>query len=207
MSVFSLQLPRLFDDFISKNPVRRVSFTSADARRWRLIVGYTRVSTTERNLGLRHDDLKPAFDASVDQTDARCASGRSPPAVVSSNRSDKLDRTRRLACQVSPAGALPARTRLRAARGRATSPSQFGKLASASGRMMENPSWNRVHRLNSILPAMPRSQHDRRRVNHGLCEAGRREGTVLAAPRGTMPGQPTTARAFCTAQASSQALF
>jgi hypothetical protein len=26
---------------------------------------------TEQNLGLRHDDLKPAFDASVDQTDAR----------------------------------------------------------------------------------------------------------------------------------------
>jgi hypothetical protein len=35
-----------------------------------LIVGYARVSTTERNLGLRHDELKPAFDASVDPTEA-----------------------------------------------------------------------------------------------------------------------------------------
>jgi hypothetical protein len=44
-----------------------------------LIVGYARVSTTERNLGLRHDELKPAFDASVDVTDAQrteTASGR-----------------------------------------------------------------------------------------------------------------------------------
>jgi DNA invertase Pin-like site-specific DNA recombinase len=38
-----------------------------------MIIGYARVSTTEQNLGLRHDDLKPAFDASVDQTDARNA--------------------------------------------------------------------------------------------------------------------------------------
>jgi DNA invertase Pin-like site-specific DNA recombinase len=37
-----------------------------------MIIGYARVSTTEQNLGLDHDDLKPAFDASVDQT-ARCA--------------------------------------------------------------------------------------------------------------------------------------
>jgi DNA invertase Pin-like site-specific DNA recombinase len=36
-----------------------------------MIIGYARVSTTEQNLGLEHDDLKPAFDASVDQTDAR----------------------------------------------------------------------------------------------------------------------------------------
>jgi len=36
-----------------------------------MIIGYARVSTTEQNLGLRHDELKPAFDASVDQTDAR----------------------------------------------------------------------------------------------------------------------------------------
>jgi len=35
------------------------------------IIGYARDSTTEQNLGLEHDDLKPAFDASVDQTDAR----------------------------------------------------------------------------------------------------------------------------------------
>jgi hypothetical protein len=33
-----------------------------------MIIGYARVSTTEQNLGLRHDDVKPAFDASVDQT-------------------------------------------------------------------------------------------------------------------------------------------
>jgi hypothetical protein len=35
-----------------------------------MIIGYARVSTKEQNLGLRHDDLKPAFDASVDQTEA-----------------------------------------------------------------------------------------------------------------------------------------
>jgi len=38
-----------------------------------MIIGYARLSTTEHNLGLEHDDLKPAFDASVDPTDARCA--------------------------------------------------------------------------------------------------------------------------------------
>jgi hypothetical protein len=38
-----------------------------------MIIGHARVSTTEQNLGLRNDDLKPAFDASVDQTDARNA--------------------------------------------------------------------------------------------------------------------------------------
>jgi hypothetical protein len=36
-----------------------------------MIIGDARVSTTEQNLGLRHDDLKPAFDASVDPTRAR----------------------------------------------------------------------------------------------------------------------------------------
>jgi DNA invertase Pin-like site-specific DNA recombinase len=36
-----------------------------------MIIGYARVSTTEQNLGLRHDDVKPAFNASVDPTDAR----------------------------------------------------------------------------------------------------------------------------------------
>jgi len=33
-----------------------------------MTISYARVSTTEQNLGLEHDDLKPAFDASVDQT-------------------------------------------------------------------------------------------------------------------------------------------
>ena len=33
-------------------------------------IGGARVSVTEQNLGLQHDDLKPAFDASVDQTNA-----------------------------------------------------------------------------------------------------------------------------------------
>jgi hypothetical protein len=35
-----------------------------------VIIGYASNSTTEQNLGLRHDDLKPPFDASVDQTEA-----------------------------------------------------------------------------------------------------------------------------------------
>jgi hypothetical protein len=35
-----------------------------------MIIGCARVSTTEPNLGLRRDDLTPAFDASVDQTEA-----------------------------------------------------------------------------------------------------------------------------------------
>jgi hypothetical protein len=38
-----------------------------------MIIGYERVSTAEPNLGLQHDDLKPAFKASVDQADARNA--------------------------------------------------------------------------------------------------------------------------------------
>ena len=38
------------------------------ASAWMMIVGYARVSTAEQNLGLEHDNLKPAFDASVDQT-------------------------------------------------------------------------------------------------------------------------------------------
>jgi DNA invertase Pin-like site-specific DNA recombinase len=33
-----------------------------------MIIGYARVSTTAQNLGLRYDDVKPAFDASVDPT-------------------------------------------------------------------------------------------------------------------------------------------
>ena len=34
------------------------------------MIGYARVSTKEQNLDLRHDDVKPAFDASVDPTGA-----------------------------------------------------------------------------------------------------------------------------------------
>ena len=44
-------------------------FTLAASRR-RMIIGYARVSTTEQNLGLEHDDLKPAFDALVDGSKA-----------------------------------------------------------------------------------------------------------------------------------------
>jgi hypothetical protein len=33
-----------------------------------MIVGYARVSTSEQNLGLRYDNVKSAFDASVDPT-------------------------------------------------------------------------------------------------------------------------------------------
>jgi len=33
-------------------------------------IGGARVSATEQSLGLQHDDLKPAIDASVDQTEA-----------------------------------------------------------------------------------------------------------------------------------------
>jgi len=44
-----------------------------------MIIGYARVSTTEQNLGLRHDELKPARDASVDVTDARRSAALSRP--------------------------------------------------------------------------------------------------------------------------------
>ena len=33
-----------------------------------MIIGYAKVATTDQNLGIGHDDLKPAFDASVDPT-------------------------------------------------------------------------------------------------------------------------------------------
>ncbi len=36
-----------------------------------MIIGDTAASTMEENLGLRHDDLNPGFDASLDQTDGR----------------------------------------------------------------------------------------------------------------------------------------
>ena len=51
-----------------------------------MIIGGARVSATEQNLGLRHDDLKPAFDASVDQYGSalRNATGQrnQPPSVT-----------------------------------------------------------------------------------------------------------------------------
>jgi len=52
-----------------------------------MIIGYARVSTTEQNLGLRHHELKPARDASVDQTEARCRNAKAqwigPPSKTS----------------------------------------------------------------------------------------------------------------------------
>ena len=45
-------------------------FFTPGVGRWWMIIGDARVSMTDQNLGLRHDDLKPAFDASVDPTDA-----------------------------------------------------------------------------------------------------------------------------------------
>jgi hypothetical protein len=57
------------NDF-SLKPTPTGFFTPA-AGRWRMIIGYARVSTTEQYPGLRHDELKPAFDAWVDRTDAR----------------------------------------------------------------------------------------------------------------------------------------
>jgi len=38
-----------------------------------MIVGYARVSTTEKNFGLRHHEVKPARDMSVEQTEAHGA--------------------------------------------------------------------------------------------------------------------------------------
>jgi hypothetical protein len=36
-----------------------------------MIIGYARVWTTQQNLGLRHDEPKPARDAPVGSTEAR----------------------------------------------------------------------------------------------------------------------------------------
>ncbi len=64
-----------------------------------MIIGYARVSTTEQNLGLRHDDLKPAFDASVDPTEARSAEpggaalAATLPALEDSGTEVPADRT------------------------------------------------------------------------------------------------------------------
>jgi hypothetical protein len=41
-------------------------------------IDYARVSTTEQNLGLQPDDLKLAYDASVDPTEARNVAGSGP---------------------------------------------------------------------------------------------------------------------------------
>jgi hypothetical protein len=43
-------------------------------------IGGEKVSATEQSLGLQHDDLKPAFDASVDYTEARKVAGSGPAA-------------------------------------------------------------------------------------------------------------------------------
>jgi hypothetical protein len=43
-------------------------------------IDYAKASTTEQNLGLQHDDLEPALDASVDPTEAR--KWRKRPAKV-----------------------------------------------------------------------------------------------------------------------------
>jgi len=52
-----------------------------------MIIGYPRVSTTEQNLDLQRDAVKPATDASVDATDGEALRpqrrlGRSPGAVA-----------------------------------------------------------------------------------------------------------------------------
>ncbi len=46
------------------NKPTATGFFTLAASRWRMRIGDVKVSTTEQNLGLRHDDLKPAFDAS-----------------------------------------------------------------------------------------------------------------------------------------------
>ena len=51
-----------------KKPTATVFFTLAVSR-WRKIIGCARVSTTEQNLGLRHDDLKPTSTLRSDDTD------------------------------------------------------------------------------------------------------------------------------------------
>jgi hypothetical protein len=35
-----------------------------------MIMGYARVSTTEQDLGLQHNDMMPVYDPSVDLTEA-----------------------------------------------------------------------------------------------------------------------------------------
>jgi hypothetical protein len=45
-----------------------------------MTIGYARISTTEQNLGLDHDDLKPAFDASVDHTEVSNNTTATKPA-------------------------------------------------------------------------------------------------------------------------------
>jgi len=68
-----------------------------------LAPSYARVSTTEQNLGLRHDDLKPEFDASVDQTDARSemANRAHRPLVVMAG---KIIRTKRIRADIPLVG-------------------------------------------------------------------------------------------------------
>ena len=50
---------------------------------WSMIIGYARVSSADQILRLSHDDIKPAVDASVDQTEAsKTRSFSSPRAVL-----------------------------------------------------------------------------------------------------------------------------
>jgi hypothetical protein len=57
---------------INPLPYAATGFFTLAASGWRMIIGYARVSTTEQNLGLQHDDLKPATDASVHVTNSHC---------------------------------------------------------------------------------------------------------------------------------------
>ena len=70
-----------------------------------MIIGYARVSTTEQNLGLRYDDVKPAFDASVDQTELRKATAR------------RFGRSDRRTQRYWPCESLPRKDRLERGRG------------------------------------------------------------------------------------------
>jgi hypothetical protein len=75
-----------------------------------MIIGYAWVSTTKQNLGLRHDDVKPAFDASVDQTDARNTPAGEPSSLLLHNLAELhelpdvllLERAGGCSCQSGP---------------------------------------------------------------------------------------------------------
>jgi hypothetical protein len=52
-------------------PHAATDFFTPEASGWRMIIGPARVSTTEQNVELQQDDLRLAFEASVDPTEAR----------------------------------------------------------------------------------------------------------------------------------------